>query len=287
MEPENQEKLEPSKENSENNNTNNEIKTESKSTETKKKKDKKKKIKYNKIRILFLILFIFAIIGLAYYFYCQSKDKNSIKEIQESMDIQEGEIPTKIDKIKELQAINPDIKGWITIDNTIINYPILQTENNDFYLTHDYKKEENKYGSIYLKNSCNLNDNNSNLILYGHNMMDEEMFNSLLKYQDKAFYDEHKTVNITTENEERKYEIVTAFKSRVFYKNEKNVFRYYNCLNFKDENEYNNYINNAKKIQLYDTGVTANFGEQLLTMITCEYSQENGRMVVIAKRINT
>ncbi len=259
-----------------------------KNNETKNDKERNNKEKNNKRKILFLIIFIIALLCLAFYFYNKFKDKSTINEIQESMATQEeGQRDNKIAKIKELQILNADIKGWITINNTIINYPILQTGNNDFYLTHDYKKEENKYGSIYLKNSCNLNDNNSNLILYGHNMMDEEMFNNLLKYQDKAFYDEHKIVNITTENEERQYEIVTAFKSRVFYKNEKNVFRYYNCLNFKDENEYNNYINNAKKIQLYDTGVTANFGEQLLTMITCEYSQENGRMVVIAKRVNT
>ena len=188
-------------------------------------------------------------------------------------------------KVEELQSSNSDIKGWIKIDNTIINYPILQGIDNDYYLTHDYNKEKNKYGSIFLKKECDLNNTNSNLIIYGHNMKDELMFNSLLKYEDNSFYDEHKLINITTENEERQYEIVSVFKSRVFYKDEKNVFRYYNYLNFNDENQYNEYITNVKKEQLYETGITATYGEQLLTLITCEYSQENGRIIVVAKKI--
>ena len=188
-------------------------------------------------------------------------------------------------KVEELQALNQDVKGWIKIDNTIIDYPIVQGEDNDYYLTHDYKKENNRYGSIFLKSECDFNDINANLIIYGHNMKNENMFNSLLKYENKSFYDEHKIINITTENEERQYEIVSVFKSRVFYKDEKNVFRYYDCLKFENENKYNEYISNVKSEQLYDTGITSSYGEQLLTLITCEYSQENGRMIVVAKKI--
>ena len=76
------------------------------------------------------------------------------------------------------------------------------------------------------------------------------------------------------------------FKSRIFYKNETGAFRYYQCYNFSNEKEYNDYLDNCKMIQLYDTGKTAEYGEQLITLITCEYSQENGRMVIVAKKAN-
>ncbi len=115
-------------------------------------------------------------------------------------------------------------------------------------------------------------------------MKDGQMFNNLLKYKDKSFYDNHKTIKIATNNEESEYSIVAVFKSRIFYQNENNVFRFYNYINFNDEQTYNEYIENCKKIQLYETGVSAIYGEQLITLITCEYSQENGRMVIVAKK---
>ena len=116
-------------------------------------------------------------------------------------------------------------------------------------------------------------------------MKDNQMFKDLLKYQDKTFYEQHPIVKIATEETETDYEIIFAFKSRVFYQDEKNVFRFYQYYNLENESKYNEYINNCKKIQLYDTGKTATYGEQLITLITCEYSQENGRMVVVAKKI--
>lgn len=254
----------------------------------KRAKNGKKKIG-TVISIIFFIIFIICIAYLIYNNYSKNKAKQVIEEVQEYEPIVPAEEkPTKTDtmlKVEELQTSNQDIKGWIKIDNTIIDYPIAQCDNDDYYLKHNYKKENNKYGCIFIKSKCNLNDVNSNIIIYGHNMKDDQMFNCLLKYKDKSFYDEHKIINITTESEERQYEVVAAFKSRVFYKNEKNVFRYYNYVNFEDENKYNEYINNVKKEQLYDTGISANYGEQLITLITCEYSQENGRMIVVAKKI--
>ena len=111
------------------------------------------------------------------------------------------------------------------------------------------------------------------------------MFQNLLKYESKSFYEQHPIIQIATDENEKQYEIICTFKSRVFYQNEKNVFRFYQYYNFDNEDKYSEYINNCKKIQLYDTGKTATYGEQLITLITCEYSQENGRMVVVAKKI--
>lgn len=122
-------------------------------------------------------------------------------------------------------------------------------------------------------------------LFIGHYMKNGQMFADLWKYKDKKFYDSNSIIKIATEEGENEYEIISVFKSRVFYQDEKNVFRFYNYYNFENENQYNEYINNCRKIQLYDTGKTAIYGEQLVTLITCEYSQENGRFVVVAKKI--
>lgn len=251
-----------------------------------KNKTKKKII----IAILTFILFI-CISYLLIYLYNSTKNKNIYNELYEEIEInqitEEIEIVNNefTEKVKQLQQENTDVKGWIKIENTNINYPLLQTTNNDYYLNHNYKKEKSSYGSIFINCNSDLKNVNSNIIIYGHDMKDGQMFQDLLKYADKNFYETHPIVKISTEEKEENYEIISVFKSRIFYQHERNVFRYYHYYNFENENQYNEYINNCKKIQLYDTEKTATYGEQLITLITCEYSQENGRMVVIAKKI--
>ncbi len=110
------------------------------------------------------------------------------------------------------------------------------------------------------------------------------MFSELLNYKSEEFYKQHPTIKFTTEQEDVEYEIIAVFLSRVYYKSEKNVFRYYYFVNAKNEEEYNNYVENAKEASLYDTGKTAKYGEQLLTLSTCEYSQEDGKFVVVARK---
>jgi sortase B len=253
-------------------------------------KNSKKYIAVLKILLIIFFIFIVVIIGyFAYYLYNSNKNKALYKKISIEYDniIDEENsdgVTNNILKVINLKNKNSEVVGWIQIENTIIDYPILQTTDNNYYLTHNYKKENSKYGSIFVKSECDIQDINSNIIIYGHNMKDEQMFNTLIKYKDKDFYDEHKEIKIATEQEESIYTIVSVFKSRIFYQDETNVFRYYNYTKFENEENYNTFIENCKKIQLYDTGVSAEYGEQLITLITCEYSQENGRMVVVAKK---
>ena len=252
------------------------------------KHSKKSVLAFKILAIIFVVLFIIGICYIIFNFINSNKNKeiyNNINNTNEIYnDISNKYVSENMQKVINLKQENEDIIGWIQIENTIIDYPLLQTTDNSYYLTHNDKKQKSKYGSIYAKSECNIQDNNSNVIIYGHNMKDEQMFNTLLKYEDKDFYNEHKEIKVTTENEESKYNIVSVFKSRVFYQDEKDVFRYYNYTKFENEKEYNTYIENCKKIQLYDTGVSAKYGEQLITLITCEYSQENGRMVIVAKK---
>ena len=111
------------------------------------------------------------------------------------------------------------------------------------------------------------------------------MFEDLMKYTKQDFYENHKTIQFTTNTEDSTYEILSVFYSRVYYKSEQNVFRYYYFVNANNEKEYDEFVSNAKKASIYDTGVNAEYGEQLLTLSTCEYSQTDGRFVVVAKKI--
>lgn len=226
--------------------------------------------------------------------YIDHKDKKLYGELYKEIgDIKSDEATKEltktdssfIEKVKELKQENNEIKGWIKIEGTQINYPLLQSEDNNYYLSHNYKKEKNSCGSIYINSKSNIEDQNANVIIYGHCMKNGEMFANLHKYKQKEYYEEHPEIKIITEEKEETYEIICAFKSRIYYQDEKNVFRYYNQHNFENEEQYNKYIENCKKIQLYETGIEAKYGEQLITLITCEYSQENGRMVVVAKKI--
>ena len=260
------------------------------SSRTKNKRAKKNKSIKRKIISLISIICTIVFIGAAIYFVndliISQRDKGKIKEVQEYMKTDEKNYNEQVEKLKQMQESNNNLKCWIKIDDTKINYPILQADDNDYYLNHDYENNKNKYGSIFLKKECDVNNPNSNLMIYGHHMKDGEMFTGIMQYEKQSFWENHKTIYLTTDSEVREYQIIAAFKSRVFYKNEKNVFRFYNYLNFANKEKYDEYINNVKKIQLYDTGITASYGEQLMTLITCEYSQKNGRFVIVAKRIS-
>ena len=149
----------------------------------------------------------------------------------------------------------------------------------------NYKKEYSNEGSIFLDKDVNLELPSTNYLIYGHNNKNGTMFHDLLKYKDKEFYNNHSKIKFITNTEEAEYEIIAVFYSRVYYKSEKNVFRYYYFINANNEEEFNNYINNSKKVSIYDIEKNATYGDQLLTLSTCSYHTEDGRFVVVAKKI--
>lgn len=202
---------------------------------------------------------------------------------QENEEQGENVVTERMLKVEKLQEKNEDIVGWIEIEDTNINYPVLQGEDNEYYLTHNYKKETSQKGSIFLTKDYDWDLPSTNLLIYGHNIMNGQMFQNLLKFADEEFYKEHPVIRFTTQNEDKEYEIISAFKSRVFYKSEQNVFRYYDFVNAENEEEYNEFVKNAKEASLYDIEKTAKYGDQLITLVTCSYHTEDGRFVVIGK----
>ena len=151
-------------------------------------------------------------------------------------------------------------------------------------MDHTYEKEYSARGSIFLDKSVNLSLPSSNFLIYGHRNKSGEMFEDLLKYEQISFYQEHKIINFTTLDEDIEYEILSVFRSRVYYQSEKNVFRYYYFINATNEHEYNKFISDAKAASLYDTGIMAKYNEQLLTLSTCAYHTEDGRFAIVAKK---
>lgn len=243
----------------------------------------------NYIQIICIIIFIISICIIIYYFYNSSRNKQEYKKVLNDIKVDEElvteEKTERILQVEELKKENQDIVGWIEIEGTNISYPVVQGTDNQYYIKHTYKKEYSNDGSIFLDKSYDWNLPSTNLLIYGHNNKNGIMFQELLKYKEESFYKEHPTIRFTNINEDCQYEIISVFYSRVYYKNEKNVFRYYYFINAENEEEYNNYIEESKKASIYDTGITAIFGEQLLTLSTCEYSQEDGRFVIVAKKV--
>lgn len=211
--------------------------------------------------------------------------KNNEADGNTSKNIENNNIVTteRMLKVKKLQKENDDIVGWLEIEDTNINYPVLQGDDNEFYLNRNYKKEKSEKGSIFLDAKYNWNIPSNNLLIYGHNIINGLMFQDLLKYESQDFYKKHPNIRFTTEKDDKEYEIISVFKSRVYYKAEKNVFRYYDFINVETENEYMDFVKNAKKSSIYDTETTAKYGDELITLVTCSYHIEDGRFVVIGR----
>ena len=187
------------------------------------------------------------------------------------------------EKYTALFAQNNDFIGWIRIDGTNVNYPVMQTPNKpDFYLKRSFDKSYSDYGVPYIDEACMTGISN-NLVIYGHHIKGGKMFGALEDYKAESFYEKHKTIQFDTLTEQAEYEIVAVFKT-VAYSSE--GFRYYDFVNAENEEAFDSYIAKCKELALYDTGVSAEYGDRLITLSTCEYSAQNGRLVVVAKKVS-
>lgn len=193
---------------------------------------------------------------------------------------------TVLEEYETLYNKNKRLIGWLTIDNTepSIDYPVMQTTNNEYYLDHNFNQEYDKNGSIFLDADCDVVHRNTNLIIYGHHMKSGKMFGNLNKYSSESYCKEHSTIKFDTIYEKGTYEVMYVFRSRI-YNEEEVVFKYYQFLDAASEQEFNSNMQEMAALSLYDTGVTASYGDELLTLSTCDSSEEDGRFVVVAKRI--
>lgn len=196
-----------------------------------------------------------------------------------------GETKTILPEYTELFTQNSDMVGWITVEDTKINYPVMQSKNEpNFYLKHGFDKAYTDYGCPYVQENCDVQEPSDNLIIYGHHMNDGSMFAGLMKFTDKAFWKQHKRISFNTLTDVQEYEVIAVFKTFV-YSNSPDSFKYYHFVDAENEDEFNAYVEKCRELSLYDTGVSAEYGDKLISLSTCEYSRTNGRLVVVAKLV--
>lgn len=182
-----------------------------------------------------------------------------------------------------LKAQNPDFFGWLTIDDTKLNYPVMHCpEEPERYLHRDFDREDSQSGVPFLAGECT--EECGNYLIYGHNMKNGTMFASITGYANKSYWEEHPLIRFDTLTDSGEYEIVGAFYSRVYERDAKNVFRYYAYTDLSQRERFQEYLEQVKASALYDTGVETVYGDQLITLSTCSYHTDEGRFVVVARK---
>ncbi len=178
---------------------------------------------------------------------------------------------------------NPDLVGWLRIPGTTVDYPVMQTpERPNYYLNHSFSREESPYGVPYAAEACSITPPSDNITIYGHHMKNGAVFGALENYEEEAFYRAHQAIRFDTLEGPGHYEVIGVFKTAVYTES---GFPYYRFVDAKGEEDFNTFLKKCEVLSLYTTGKTAQYGDKLLCLSTCEYSRENGRLVILAKRI--
>jgi len=184
--------------------------------------------------------------------------------------------------LEERKVQNEELFGWIIVPNSVINYPVMQTtKDNDYYLDHDFLRNSDSHGTPFLDVRCNL-EHSDNLIVYGHHMADGTMFQNLMYYKNADYCENNDPIQFLTAEKTYQYEVVRVL---VISAEEAEDFPYYQYVNFEDEADFQNYWRKSAEFAVWSGHGDVSYGEKLLTLSTCEYSKENGRLVVIARRM--
>ncbi len=185
---------------------------------------------------------------------------------------------------EQIYSKNKSLVGWVEIQGTNINYPVMQSPDPEYYLTHNMEQEYDKNGSIFMDPACDITQGNTNLIIYGHHMKSGNMFGNLDDYANQAFCEAHNTIRFDTLYERGNYRVMYVFRDSI-KKEAEITFKYYQFINALNEEDFYYNCEQMQAMSLYDTGVRAYYGDRLLTLSTCDHSEENGRFVVVAKKI--
>ena len=184
-------------------------------------------------------------------------------------------------RLQEQYEKNPDLAGWLTIPGTRIDYPVMYSPDEpERYLHANFEVSYSFAGLPFIDAACDPESGNRIII---HNMLDGSMFRTLLKYQQKDFWQRNPVISFSTLYEEQEYEVVAAFYDKVYKKSDTN-FKFYQFYDTSDQSSFDEAMAYYREHALYDTGVTAQCGDLFLTLVTCAYQTENGRFVVVARK---
>lgn len=221
--------------------------------------------------------------------YAVNLPEEEPEKTEESEKAEEGEeesdTPAILEEYKTLYEKNADFAGWITIEGTEIDYPVMKAvpESSDFYLDHDFNGNEDINGSIFIDFRNNLKEQDDNLIIYGHNMKSGMMFGELERYLDKDYLEEHKKITFNTIYEKAEYEIIAVCLSKAV-DGEEESFHYYDFIKAGNKKSFNRYIKNISKLNVMGGDVEASYGDKLLTLSTCNNYTKDGRLFLVARK---
>ena len=240
------------------------------------------------ILVVCLIVFVGAAGVLIQYYYNGYKEMNSLKDLKQSEELEDLKTDKGIiiGKYVPIWQKNNDLIGWIRIDGTKIDFPVMQTPDDpEYYLRRDFNREHSTGGVPFMDVHSDIFMPTSNFMIYGHNMKNGSMFHDLIKYEDEEFYRDHKTINFDTiyKGGQGVYQVVAAGYSQIYDK-DSSKFKYYAYAGMTSEWEYHEFVDGVKKLSCYDTGVVPEYGSQLITLSTCTNVSDEGRFFVVAVR---
>ena len=184
-------------------------------------------------------------------------------------------------QLQDLAARNPDLAGWLTVGGTRIDYPVMYSPDEpERYLHANFEKQYSFAGLPFIDAAGQVDSGNR--VIYAHNMLDGSMFRGLFRYEQKNYWEKHPTFTFSTLYEEKEYEIMSVFYDKVYKKTDTN-FKFYQFFDTSDAEHFARAMEHFQEKQLYDTGVTAQPGDKLITLVTCAYQTDNGRFVVVAR----
>ena len=206
--------------------------------------------------------------------------ESSSNEIQDNDDLVESEENNKTINTneEELKSINSNYEMWIQIPNTEINYPIVQAEDNEYYLKHNFKNESNMSGTRFVDYRNNI-DEDKNIIVYGHNMRNGTMFNNITKFKEDSFFNSNDTINIIRNNTLYQYEIFS-----VYVEDESKVSLE---IEFTDNDAFVNYALNEASKSMYNKNIIITEEDKIITLVTCSYEYTGARTILVGNLKNT
>ena len=207
----------------------------------------------------------------------------TVQATEATAETTEATEPGMIPSYQEIYELNDHTVGWIKMEGTQMDYPVMQTpEEPNYYLYRNFDKRDSARGSIYAREVCDVNEPSDNITIYGHNMADGSMFACLNAYVNKSAWENNSLIFFDTLNEYHTYKIFAVFKTSA---NVGQGFSYHQFVDAENEEEFNAFVSKCKDLAFYDTGITPVYGDKLICLSTCEYTLDNGRLVVAAVRI--
>lgn len=235
------------------------------------------------VKILVPVLVIIICIAVGLYFNVhRNTEQNTTADTNTSI--------TKVSKYQSYIDKNSDFVGYIKIDGTAIDYPVVQGEDNEFYLTHNFDKEEEGSGAIYMSAECNPDKLDFNTVLYGHNWLDNTVFSQLVNYDDIEFYKEHPVINFDSAYEDRQWKIFAVFITNAD-ENEDNGYVFNYVYPYLGGDNFEGYMGEVNKRTLYKTDVDVNKDDKILTLSTCSRKMDtrnyraDARIVIVARLV--